>query len=48
MYLGEISQTYEYLPVVKYSPIINSIVYSGMTEKLDIIRNKGDIINNEP
>ena len=42
LYLGEISQTYDYLPIIKYSPIINSIVYSGMTERLERIREEGD------
>ena len=31
--LGEVSELYQFLPIVKYSSIIDSIIYSGMAEK---------------
>ena len=33
LFLGDISEIYGFLPIVEYSPILDSIIYSGMTEK---------------
>ena len=33
LFLGDISEIYGFLPIVEYSPILDSIIYSGMTER---------------
>lgn len=33
LFLGDISEIYGFLPIVRYSPVLDSIIYSGMTEK---------------
>jgi len=34
LFLGDISELYNYLPLVQYTSVISSVIYSGMTEKL--------------
>ena len=33
LFLGDISEIYGFLPIIRYSPVLDSIIYSGMTEK---------------
>ena len=34
LYLGDISETYGFLPIVRYSAVLDSIIYRGMTKDL--------------